>query len=115
VPSVPDFLIMKAHALAGRDKSKDAYDICFCLDNAPGGMGAIADNWCGRLGEKLVEEALGHLRDKFQSVRSFGPRQVVVFHASSSTEEDDMQARRAYELVDRFLELVGWNGHGTGP
>ncbi len=29
VASLPDFLIMKAHALAGRDKPKDAYDLCY--------------------------------------------------------------------------------------
>jgi predicted nucleotidyltransferase len=39
--SLPDFLVMKAHALAGRDKPKDAYDICYCLANFPGGLDAL--------------------------------------------------------------------------
>jgi hypothetical protein len=25
---------MKAYALAGRDRPKDAYDICYCLDHS---------------------------------------------------------------------------------
>lgn len=37
VASLPDFLVMKAYALAGRDKPKDAYDICYCLTNFPVG------------------------------------------------------------------------------
>ncbi|MDD5309509.1 MAG: nucleotidyl transferase AbiEii/AbiGii toxin family protein [Deltaproteobacteria bacterium] len=110
VASVPDFLVMKAYALAGRDKPKDAYDICFCLDHMPGGMETIASDWCGRRGDRLVEEAIGHLRDKFRSVGSFGPQQVIAFHAPSSTDEADMHARRAFELVTRFLELVGAGG-----
>jgi len=65
----------------------------------------IAD-YGGRLGEKLVDEALMYLRDKFRSVRSFGPRQVVAFHNPGIAEEGDMQARRAYELVGRLLELI---------
>lgn len=32
VASVPDFLVMKAHAIAGRDKPKDVYDLCYCLE-----------------------------------------------------------------------------------
>jgi hypothetical protein len=30
---------MKAPALAGRDKPKDTYDICYCLERFPGGVG----------------------------------------------------------------------------
>jgi len=35
VASLPDFIVMKAHAVNGRDKPKDVYDICFCLDEFP--------------------------------------------------------------------------------
>jgi predicted nucleotidyltransferase len=42
VASIPDFLIMKSYALANRDKPKDAYDICYCLDNYPGGLNELA-------------------------------------------------------------------------
>jgi hypothetical protein len=62
VAAVPDFLIMKAHALAGRDKPKDAYDLCFCLDNAPGGIEALARAWRERRDSPLVNAAIEHLR-----------------------------------------------------
>ena len=35
VTSLPDFLVMKAHAIAGRDKPKDTYDLCYCLEYSP--------------------------------------------------------------------------------
>jgi hypothetical protein len=42
IASLADFLVMKAHALGGRDKPKDAYDFCYCLDHTPIGIGALA-------------------------------------------------------------------------
>jgi hypothetical protein len=44
---------------------------------------------------------------KFASVSSFGPQQVALFRDATSREEREMHARRAYELVARFLELIG--------
>ena len=38
VASLPDFLIMKAHAIGGRDRPKDVYDLCYCLDHFPDAM-----------------------------------------------------------------------------
>lgn len=35
VASLPDFIVMKAHAVGGRDKPKDVYDLCYCLDSFP--------------------------------------------------------------------------------
>ena len=107
VASVPDFLIMKAHALAKRDKPKDAYDICYCLDNAPGGIEALANDWRSRRDDPLVVAAVAFLREKFDAVTSFGPQQVAVFYEAQSLEEKERRARRAYELVARFIELVG--------
>jgi hypothetical protein len=106
VASVPDFLVMKAHALAGRDKPKDAYDFCFCLNYAHGGMEPIARVWRERSGDPLVAAAIEHLKVKFATVASYGPQQVAVFYEATSREERDSHSRRAYELVSRFLALV---------
>ena len=54
VSSIADFLVMKAHALAGRDKPKDAYDLCYCLDEFPGGLAQLAAEWRERAAEKDV-------------------------------------------------------------
>jgi hypothetical protein len=106
VASLADFIIMKCHALEGRDKPKDVYDICYCLDEYPGGIEALADNWRGRRGEALVEGAIRILGEKFATVDYYGPRQLATFHASPSKAESDMHARRAFELVQKLLGLL---------
>lgn len=106
VASIADFLVMKAYALAGRDRPKDAYDICYCLDHSPGGIDALAGDWRARREEPLVAGAVARLREKFESVRSYGPQQVAAFYDAPSREEREMQVRRAYEAVARFLDTV---------
>jgi len=106
VASIADFLIMKSYALANRDKPKDAYDICYCLDNYPAGLIELAANWKKRAGQKDVVKAIDILREKFASIDAYGPRQVVEFYNSANAEEKDRQARRAFELVQTFLKKV---------
>jgi hypothetical protein len=107
VASLADFLVLKALAIGGRDKPKDTYDFCYTLENLPGGMEPLAKDWTARLGEKNVARAVEILREKFASVRSFGPQQMVEFHNSVDKQEQEMQARRAYELVQRLSSLIG--------
>ena len=83
VAALPDFLVMKCYALRGRDKPKDAYDICFCLDQVADGGAAIAAVWTAQKQDKVVVEALGVLRSKFRTADDYGPRQVVEFHQSA--------------------------------
>lgn len=106
IASLPDFLVMKAFALNGRDKPKDAYDICYCLDHYEGGISELAKSWSARREEKDVLRAMEILEEKFRSVDAFGPMQVVEFHHESDDEAREEQARRAFELVRHFLEEV---------
>ena len=106
VASLADFVVMKAHAIGGRDKPKDAYDLCYCLEYFPGGTEALASIWHGRTGEKDVIRAIEILREKFASVDAFGPQQLVEFHNAPDADTQAMQARRAYELVHAFLKLL---------
>ena len=107
VASIADFLIMKAYALANRDKPKDAYDLCFCLDHYPGGRKELAANWKMRTGKKDVSKAMEILREKFAAIDSYGTVQVVEFYNSVNSGEREQQARRAFELVQEFLKQVG--------
>jgi hypothetical protein len=107
VASVADFLVMKSYALAGRDKPKDAYDICYCLDHAEGGIEPLAHSWRERRPDPLVEGAIKHLREKFSSVTAYGAQQVAAFYDATTREERELRARRAFELVARFLEILG--------
>jgi Nucleotidyl transferase AbiEii toxin, Type IV TA system len=101
VVSVPDFIVLKAHALANRDKPKDAYDLCYCLDEV---MPTATENWRRRRGEPFVERALQILGEKFASVDHYGPQQVAAFHASIGAAA--MHTRRAFELVQSLLRTV---------
>lgn len=106
VVSLPDFIVMKAHALGGRDKPKDTYDLCYCLDHAPEGIEHLAQNLGRRLKEKDVAKAIEILREKFVSVKSFGPQQLAEFHNSPDPSAQAMHARRAFELVQKFLGIL---------
>jgi predicted nucleotidyltransferase len=106
VASVPDFLVMKAYALGKRDKPKDAYDLCYCLDHYPGGLAKLAEAWNAKPRRKYVAEAIEILREKFATLDSYGPVQVVEFHNSNDREERERQRRRAYELAAQFLSLL---------
>ena len=106
VASLVDFLVMKAHALGGRDKPKDSYDLCYCLDHYPGGLVDLAVAWRERTAEQDVKRAIEILHEKFASPEDFGPLQVVEFFDSPAADARAMQARRAFELVQRLLDLI---------
>lgn len=106
VASLADFVVMKAHALAGRDKPKDAYDLCYCLTHFPGGRDQLAVLLRARQTEPDVKRALAILAEKFASVEDFGPTQIVEFLEAQLEEERAIQARRAYELVQELLRLI---------
>lgn len=106
VASIADFLVMKAHAIGGRDKPKDTYDFCYCLERFPAGMEKLAEDWRERATERNIAKAVEILREKFVSVESFGPQQLVEFYSSPDSEIQAMHARRAYELVQKFLGML---------
>lgn len=103
--SLTDFLVMKAHAIGGREKPKDSYDLCYCLEHFPDGMEKLAADWKKRAREKDVGRAIEILREKFVTTDSFGPQQFVEFHNTPDAESREMLSRRAYELVQKFLNL----------
>lgn len=106
VVSLADFVLMKAHAIGGRDKPKDVYDLCYTLGEYPGGMAALAADWNGRITQKDVAKAISILEEKFPTVKAFGPQQLVEFHNSASDEERAIHARKAFELVHGLLRLL---------
>lgn len=106
VVSLPDFIIMKAHALEGRDKAKDVYDLCYCLDEFPDAMTIVATAWHSRRDEPFVERAIAILAEKFRTVEHYGPRQLAAFHDSADDDDRAMHTRRAFELVRRLLDEV---------
>ncbi|MDR1192246.1 MAG: nucleotidyl transferase AbiEii/AbiGii toxin family protein [Verrucomicrobiales bacterium] len=101
------FVAMKAYALAGRDKPKDAYDLCYCLENYAQCESKMADLWRDSMADPHIKKAIAILREKFAQPNAYGPRQVVDFYDSANTEERAIQAQRAFQLVQRFLRAIG--------
>lgn len=115
VVSLPDFIVMKVHAVAGRDKPKDVYDLCYCLDEFPGAISIVATDWDSRRQDPFVEKALAILAEKFETVNHYGPQQFAAFHDSADAAEQVMHTRRAFELVRRLLDEVDALANVTQP
>lgn len=107
VASLPSFLTMKAAALEGRDelgKTKDAYDIVYCLRNAEGGIDRIAADFRMRQDEPLIADGLRRLGQLFASVTAVGP--VAFGRRGDDAEQEALLAREAFERVQMLLERV---------
>jgi hypothetical protein len=104
VASIASFLVMKAFALAGRDKPKDAYDIAYVLDHVD--RESLAIQWRGGQHDTDVDLALAYLKEKFATVDNYGPRQVADFYDAAAPEQRASHARRAFELVQDFIAIV---------
>jgi len=105
VCSIPALLAMKGHALAGRYKQKDAYDVYYCIRNYPGGPEALAEA-CRPLLEH-TSGAAGYrlIAGKFDTVDDFGPTCVRRF-----VEDTDVLGDRSPEQwqQDAFGQVAAW-------
>ena len=103
VSSVAAFIVMKAFAVRGRRKDKDAYDIAYCLNSYPGGVEGVAKEFTGFVTHGLVVEALQILEEDFKTPEHVGPVSVADFREVAEPEERSVICRDASE---RVLELV---------
>jgi len=63
----------KGHALAGRYKQKDAYDIYYCVRNYPDGIDALARECRPLLGHASGETGFRYIGEKFDTFEGYGP------------------------------------------
>lgn len=107
VASIPAFFAMKAVALESREeqkKTKDAYDIVYCLRNFEGGVKAIANQYREVWPNPLVASGLYLLGVLFESVKAIGP--VAYSRRADDEDEASLLAREAYERVQQLLEAL---------
>lgn len=109
VASMVPFLVMKAMALAGRLMEKDAWDIYYCLRYYPGGVDRIIDEFRPHLGNRLVQEALEKIGEKFASPDHIGPRHVADFNDISDPDERAFYQRDAFERVNVLVSRLKGN------
>jgi len=107
VPGIGAWLVMKAHALAGRDKEKDAYDIGLALRSLPDAPAAIAGELAPHRRRAEVRRALEILRERFRSPDDFGPQAFSRFVGPADPDERLFLARDAYERVQAVLRALG--------
>lgn len=104
VSDVVGSLVTKGLALKGRYKEKDAYDIYFVLRYYKGGPQKVAEEVRSFLGESVVAEAFGEIRDKFRNVRSEGPFQVAYFLAPEDERLRERIQGEAYAVLRALFD-----------
>ena len=109
MPIIAAYLCIKAITLSERKKEKDAYDICFCIENYLGGYKKLAEEFRGKTDHKLIAEGITILREKFGRLDSIGPvwAALIAEGATAGTGFDlEMEQRRAYEIVNALLREI---------
>ena len=110
VCSIPALLAMKGHALAGRYKQKDAYDIYYCVRNYPGGIEALAKECLPLLAHASGERGFQHIAEKFSAYDGHGPTCVRRFVEDTQALGDrapDQWQQDAFGQVDAWLRALG--------
>src|SRR4030065_1144654 len=103
VASIVPFLVMKAMALASRLMEKDAWDIYYCIRYYPGGIEKLVEEFTPHLANKLVQEAIANIAEKFPSPAHVGPTHVADFDEVISPDDRAIVQRDAYERVHAFI------------
>lgn len=110
VASIPALLAMKGHALQGRYKMKDAYDIYYCVRNFEGGCAALADACRPLLDIESGRVGYSCIAEKFGDVDAHGPVCVRKFVKGTRILGDrtaDQWQQDAFGQVDAWLRALG--------
>jgi Nucleotidyl transferase AbiEii toxin, Type IV TA system len=110
VCSIPALLAMKGHAIEGRYKQKDAYDIYYCIRNYPDGIEALADACRPLLDHASGERGYRFIANKFDTVDGYGPICVRRFVEDTDVLGDrtpDQWQQDAFGQVDAWLRALG--------
>jgi hypothetical protein len=113
VCSIPALLAMKGHALTGRLKQKDAYDVYYCIRNYPGGIAALATDCHPLLKHQNAVDGYTFINAKFETLDSFGPTCVRRFVEESQIlgeRDPDQWQRDAFGQVDAWRTALGFRG-----
>ncbi|MFP3549203.1 nucleotidyl transferase AbiEii/AbiGii toxin family protein [Paraburkholderia sp. SIMBA_049] len=113
VCSIPALLAMKGHAIAGRYKQKDSYDIYYCIRNYPGGPEALAEACRPLLEHASGAAGYGFIDGKFNTVDDFGPTCVRRFVEDTNVlgeRSPEQWQQDAFGQIDAWLRALGLRG-----
>ncbi|MBN9220167.1 MAG: nucleotidyl transferase AbiEii/AbiGii toxin family protein [Mesorhizobium sp.] len=113
VCSIPALLAMKGHALNGRHKQKDAYDIYYSIRNYPDGIEALAEACRPLLEQESGARGYQYIADKFDALDGYGATSVRKFVAETDILDGrtaEQWQQDAFGQVDAWLRAVGLRG-----
>lgn len=99
-------VVLKALALDGRDKPKDAYDIDYLLAHTGAGIDSIGDSLRSWDQIEIVSRAVAVLSAKFRDVNDYGPSSVAFYRGVPEGQRSDQVRALAYARVRRLLSIV---------
>ncbi|WP_235068169.1 nucleotidyl transferase AbiEii/AbiGii toxin family protein [Asticcacaulis sp. YBE204] len=110
IASIPALLAMKGHAINGRHKQKDAYDVYYCVRNYPDGLEALAEACQPVLAHKSGAAGYVYIAGKFRELEDYGPTSVRLFVEDTAVLDgrtSDQWQQDAYGQVTAWLKLMG--------
>lgn len=99
-------VVLKALALDGRDKPKDAYDIDYLLAHTGAGIDSIGDSLRSWDQIEIVSRAVAVLSAKFRDVNDYGPSSVAFYRGVPEGQRSDQVRALAYARVRCLLSIV---------
>ena len=110
VCSIPALLAMKGHAMHGRYKQKDAYDIYYSIRNYPDGIEALAEVCRPILEQESGRQGYSYIAEKFDIAEGFGPTCVRRFVEDTRILGERTPAQwqqDAFGQIDAWLRALG--------
>jgi Nucleotidyl transferase AbiEii toxin, Type IV TA system len=110
VCSIPALLAMKGHALNGRYKQKDAYDVYYCIRNYPGGIEQLAKDCLPVLEQPSGKEGFQSIARKFTKFDDYGPTCIRRFVEGTNILGErtaDQWQQDSFGQVDELLRAIG--------
>jgi hypothetical protein len=110
VASIPALLAMKGHALVGRQKRKDAYDVYYCIRNYEGGPAALAEACRPLLEFTEARQGFNGIAEKFAQIDTIGPvwvRQFVENTRAMGDRTPEQWQTDAHGQVQAWLAALG--------
>ncbi len=100
------FIVMKANAMEVRNKTKDAYDIWFCLAYHPGNVEAVAEAFRPQLGKNSVKVALTLMAKYFKTIHARGPKDVAEEEGTIDSDFRDFLRQDSFQRVQTLLKSL---------
>jgi hypothetical protein len=107
VASLALFLALKGKAFSDRLKTKDAWDIYYCLRTYPDSLEALANEIKPLMQYDLIRAGFQCIAQLFSSIDDYGPKFTVDFDEISDPDERELIVRDVFERVHTLLNFLG--------